>query len=102
MIASMHLLALGCVAVLMVPALRDRRALHGRGSDSDSDGGWGNDRTRPRAPRDTPGGGLPLPDAVPARLRLRDHRRLRDHLPGRERRPAREPARRPEREPVGV
>jgi hypothetical protein len=44
-----------------------------------------------------PGGGLPLPDAEPARVRLRDHRPLRERLPARERRPAREPERRPVR-----
>jgi hypothetical protein len=65
---------------------------------ADSGGGWG---TGPQEPHDFPGippGGLPLPlpDAEPARVRLRDHDRpLR--VPSRERRPAREPGRAPVR-----
>lgn len=102
MIAGVHLLALGCVAVLMVPALRDSQDYSSRRSDSDSDEGWGNDRDRPDDPKGLPGGGLPLPDALPARLRLRDHRRLHERKPRRERRPAREPIREPAREPAGV
>jgi hypothetical protein len=99
MIAGVHLLALGCVAVLMIPALRDGERLTRRRTDSDSDEGWGNDRGWPISPRDVPGGGLPLPDAIQAKVRLRDHRRLHERLPGRERRPAREPERAPVREP---
>ena len=38
-----------------------------------------------------------VPDAVPARVRLRDHGRLSELLPGSERRPAREPQRTPVR-----
>jgi len=100
MIAGMHLLALGCVAVLMVPALRDRQVLPNRRPDSDSDDGWGNDRAQPLTPQDSPGGGLPLPDAIPARLRLREHGRLHERLPQRSRRPAREPAPEPLRDPI--
>jgi hypothetical protein len=102
MIAGVHLLALGCVAVLMIPALRDGQPCPSRRSDSDADDGWGNDRSRPITPPDVPGGGLPLPDALPARLRLREHGRLHERLPGRERRPAREPVPEPAREPVHV
>jgi hypothetical protein len=97
MIAGVHLLGLACVAVLMIPALRDRPESPPRPSDGGSDDGWGNDRRRPPSPRDIPGGGIPLPDAAPARVRLRDHRRLRERLPARSRRPAREPDRRPVR-----
>lgn len=98
-IAGVHLLALGCVAVLIIPALRGGQGLPPR-SDSDSDGGWGNDRRRPWSPDDLPGGGLPLPDAVPARVRLREHSRLHELIPRRQRRPTREPERVPVREPV--
>jgi hypothetical protein len=96
MIAGVHLLGLVCVAVLMIPALRDGPEPP-RPPDGGSDDGWGNYPRRPPSPRDVPGGGLPLPDAVPARVRLRDHQRLRDLLPAPERRPAREPDRRPVR-----
>ena len=66
----------------------------------DSDDGWGHGPPRPPTqPSDAPRGGLPLPDAEPALIRLRDHRRLGDMLPRRERRPAREPARDPVRNP---
>ncbi len=100
-IAGMHLLALGCVAVLIVPALRGDEALPPRRGDADSDdGGSGNDRRGPLGPSPLPGGGLPLPSAVPARLRLREHGRLHERLPQRTRRPAREPERTPVREPA--
>jgi hypothetical protein len=99
MIAGVHLLGLACVAVLMIPALRDRPDAPPRSSDGGSDDGWGNYPRRPSPPRDVPGGGLPLPDAVPARVRLRGHERLRELLPARQRRPAREPDRTPVRTP---
>jgi hypothetical protein len=97
MIAGVHLLGLVCVAVLMVPALRDPPDVPPRSSDGGSDDGWGNHPREPTNPRNVPGGGIPLPDAEPARVRLRDHERLRERLPGRERRPVREPDRRPVR-----
>jgi hypothetical protein len=105
MIAGVHLLGLACVAVLMIPALRDPPDSPPRPSDGGSDDGWGNYPRRPPSPSDVPGGGLPLPDAEPARVRLRDHRRLADGISPRERRPAREPERVPVLEPpraVGV
>lgn len=100
MIAGMHVLGMVCVAVLLFPALREGPAPPG--SDSGSDDGWGRGPGRPPQPPETPRGGIPLPDAVQARIRLRDDRRLADHLARRERRPAREPrpARRPERTPT--
>jgi hypothetical protein len=94
MIAGMHLLALVVAAALILPALRDRPEA-GPSSDGGSDGGGGHGPSRPPAPPTGPGGGLPLPDAVPPRVRLRDHRRLADHHPGPDRRPAREPGRTP-------
>ncbi len=96
-IAGVHILGLACVAILMLPALRDGPDAPPRGEDG-SDEGWGNHPRRPRSPRNVPGGGLPLPDARPARVRLRGHERLGDLVPGRSRRPAREPA--PHRQPV--
>ena len=51
----------------------------------------------PDGPRDRDGGALPLPDARPAPVRLRDAGRLADGYPRRPRRPEHVPA--PEREP---
>jgi len=94
-IAGVHLLGLGCVAVLLLPALRENSDNPNRRQDGESDEGWGRGPKRPPSRPEPPRGGIPLPDAVPARVRLRDHERLRDRLPRPERRPAREPARRP-------
>jgi hypothetical protein len=93
-IAGVHLLGLACVAVLLIPALKDNPTPQRR-SDGEGDDGWGRGPERPPSPPSPPRGGIPLPDAVPARARLRDHRRLSEQLPRRERRPSREPARRP-------
>jgi hypothetical protein len=97
MIAGMHLLGLGCAAILILPALRDDRGFPPSHSDPGSDGGWGRGPDPPLMPPDKPRGGIPLPDAEPAGIRLRDHRTLGERLPKRERRPAREPERRPVR-----
>jgi hypothetical protein len=97
MIAGVHLLGLGCVAILMFSALRQDPEEPPPPANGGSDDGRGNDRLRPRRPWDRPRGGIPLPDAEPSRVRLRDHRRLADQLPRRVRRPAREPARQPVR-----
>jgi hypothetical protein len=100
MIAGLHLLALVFAVALVLPALRDRPDLP-PGSDPGSDGGWGRGPRRPPRPPDAPRGGLPLPDAVPARARLRDHRSLADFRPRPQRRPAREPTRAPVRTESG-
>jgi hypothetical protein len=94
MIAGMHLLGLLCAAALLVPALRGPQVPPPQ--DGGSGGGGGRRPEEPPAPS-RPRGGVPLPDAIPARVRLRDHRRLTERLPRHERRPAREPARTPER-----
>jgi hypothetical protein len=95
MIAGVHLVGLACIALLLIPALREHPVPPGD-SDSGSDDGWGNLRQPPERP-ETPRGGIPLPDAEPARIRLREPGRLAELLPARERRPAREPERRPVR-----
>ena len=99
LIAGVHAFGFAAVGILLLPALRDNWDTPPGGSDSDDGGGRG-----PGAPPELPiapsGGGLPLPDAVPARMRLRDeHGRLADR-PARERRPAREPVRPPTRTPA--
>lgn len=99
MVAGMHLLGLICAAALILPALRNEPDLPRR-SENDSDEGWGHGPPRPPRPSGRPRGGLPLPDAEPALVRLRDHQRLGDLLPARERRAPHEPERRPARAPV--
>lgn len=100
-IAGVHLLGFAAVAVLMIPALREGWGTPpgAPGSDTDDGGGRGPERP-PQAPSSSPSGGLPLPDAMPARVRLREHGRLGDHLPARERRPSHDPAREPDRTPA--
>jgi hypothetical protein len=97
MVVGMHLLALACAAILIVHAAKTAPTVGWNGPDGGSDDGPGNDRRGPGIAPRLPGGGLPLPDAEPARVRLRDHRRLADLTPPRERRPAREPVRQPVR-----
>jgi hypothetical protein len=83
--------------VAFLPVLLGRGSSPPDGTDSDSEGDWGNGPRQPPSPPDPPRGGMPLPDAEPARVRLRDHDRLTDLMPARDRRPAREPARGPVR-----
>ena len=92
-IVGMHFLGLICAAALLIPALRSNdRPPRSEGGDD----GWGNQPPPPAPPpSDKPGPGVPLPDALPARARLRDHERLGDRVPRPERRPAREPSRQP-------
>ncbi|MGA2013244.1 MAG: hypothetical protein ABSH51_22280 [Solirubrobacteraceae bacterium] len=97
-IAGVHLIGLVGVAVLLFPALKDNPIRPER-PDSDDNDGWGRGPRRPPSKPEPPRGGIPLPDAVPARVRLREHGRLGERLPGRERRPIREPARTPSRTP---
>ena len=99
MIAVMHLLGLIGVGVLIYLALRHDSGQR-RPGESGQDDGWGNEPRRPPEPSNRPWGGIPLPDAEQALVRLRDNRKLPDHLPQRERRPTREPERTPHRVPV--
>ncbi len=93
MIAGMHLLGIALAVALVLPALRERPEIPPHPNDG-SDGGGGLRRPSPETPV-RPRGGVPLPDAVPARVRLREPSRLGDLRPARERRPAREPDRSP-------
>ena len=85
--ASLHLVALVLGGVLFAMFLRSD-ADHGKRESDDEDdaGGGGNDRTGGRDPRTSPSGGLPLPDAEPAPVRLRGPGRLADLRPQRTRR----------------
>lgn len=97
-IAGVHLIGLACVAVLMVPALRDGSPDPKPHRDGEGDEGWGRGPKPPPSPPEPPRGGIPLADAEPAKVRFRGPGRLSDHR-RHERRPAREPARQPVRTP---
>jgi hypothetical protein len=82
LLGGLHLLGFGFATVLLLPLLRDERVvpIAARGEDED-EGGGGNDRVAPTPPPGPRGGGIPLPDAVPARVRLRGPARLADLVP---------------------
>jgi hypothetical protein len=93
----------GLVSILLVVVIALVGLMLFRGSRPGPSGpgsgdGWRKGPPPPDPPSpDGPRGGIPLDDAVPARVRLRGEARLVDVLPRRERRPAREPE--PERTP---
>jgi hypothetical protein len=90
--ASLHLAALLMAGVLFAMFLRSGSGSGGQSDDDEeSGGGGGNDRLG-TPPKVGPPGGLPLPDAEPAPVRLRSHERLRDLRP----RPARRPIEHPQ------
>lgn len=62
----------------------------------DDDGGPPRDDPQPSPPRPDGGGGVPLPDAEPSGVRLREPGQIAERYP----RPARRPAHTPEREPT--
>ncbi len=97
MIAGVHLLGLACVALLMIPALRDRSDTPPWWQEDGSDEDWRHGPKEPPKPPTPPRGGIPLPNAGQARVRLRDHGRLADHYRSRQRRAPREPDRTPVR-----
>ncbi|HZV73194.1 MAG TPA: hypothetical protein VFF79_05720 [Conexibacter sp.] len=100
LLGGLHLLGLGFGALLLLPLMRDERIVRSaHPGEEEDDGDGGNDRLGPAPPRGPRPGGIPLPDAVPARVRLREDARLADLLPGRERR--REHAPLPSRTPAG-
>jgi hypothetical protein len=98
-IAGVHLVGLACVAVLMFPALKDSPAPSESPRDGEGEDGWGRGPKVPPPPPGSPRGGIPLLDAEPSNVRLREHGRLSERHARPPRRPAREPARRPVRTP---
>jgi len=103
LLGGLHLLGFGFAALLLLPLLRDERIVPiARGEEGDG-GGGGNDRVDPAPPRRPRGGwdpALPLPDAVPARVRLREPARIADLLPMPRRRREHAPTRTPTRIPA--
>jgi hypothetical protein len=93
--AVLHLVGMGLAGVLLVMFMRSDTTTAWPRHDDDGGGGGGNDRVPPRAPPGPDGGGLPLDDARPARVRLREPGRLADRLPTPPRRPAHAPQRAP-------
>lgn len=86
-----HVIGAAILVWAMLDDGRDWRFWHGWWPDD------GEDRPEPEAPSPVGGDGLPLPDALPARVRLRGHDRLADAIPAPVRRPEHVPV--PEREP---
>jgi hypothetical protein len=101
--AILHLVALMLGGALFAMFLRSDSQARPDGTDDDENegGGGGNDRISDK-PKTSPSGGIPLPDAEPAPVRLRGHERLADLRPRPLRRPAREPQRSPVRRRVGA
>ena len=90
---ALHLVALALGVLLFVLFLRsDAGDGHDPPDEDEGGGGGGSDRISD-APKTSPSGGIPLPDAEPPSHRLRGHERLRDLRPKRERRSVPEPAR---------
>jgi len=88
------LLGLALLSLLVL-----RTNMRPRPPDSGADDGWGRRPEPPRTPPPDPGGGIPLADAIQARVRLRGDQRLADLLRGPSRRGRREPHI-PERRPA--
>jgi hypothetical protein len=95
---ALHVIALALGVVLFMMFLRsDTTSSWKPPEDDEGGGGGGNDRL-PSRPKPRPTGGVPLPDADPARARLRGPARLCDFSPQPLRRPAHPQI--PHRQPV--
>jgi hypothetical protein len=89
--AALHLVALLLGAALFAMFLRSDPRPHPRPPEDEEDGGGGgNDRITDK-PKTSPSGGIPLPDAEPAPVRLRAPGRLADLRPRPQRRPVHDP-----------
>lgn len=95
LLASMHLIGLGLLTMLLVMFLRSDTIKPW--SPPDDDEGGGGPPLIPDRPVSPSPGGIPLPDAQPSPMRLREPGRLADHHHRPQRRPSREPDRTPAR-----
>jgi hypothetical protein len=95
---ALHLVALVLGLVLFVMFLRSEAGSGFKPPDDDEGGGGGNDRISDK-PKNSPSGGIPLPDAEPSSHRLRSRERLADRYGRPDRRRVAEPAQ-PTRRPV--
>lgn len=100
LLGGLHLLGFVFAGLMLLPLMRDERIAPVSRRDEDEGGGGGSDRLPPTSPHGPRPGGVPLPDAAPARVRLREGQRLADLLPRIERRPTHAPAPAPTRTPV--
>ena len=96
---GLHLGAVALGVVVFVLFLRSDTSDGGDGPEEDEGGGGGGSDRISRPPKTSPSGGIPLPDAEPAPVRLRGHEKLADLRPRPERRRVTEPARTPHRVP---
>jgi hypothetical protein len=96
---ALHLVALACGVLLFVMFLRSDTQDGSDGPEEDEGGGGGGSDRISRPPKTSPSGGIPLPDAEPAPVRLRGHEKLADLRSRPERRRVTEPARTPRRVP---
>ena len=96
---ALHLVALTLGVLLFVMFLRSDTVDGGEGPEDDEGGGGGGSDRISGTPKTSPSGGLPLPDAEPAPVRLRGHEKLADLRRRPERRRVTEPARTPRRVP---
>ena len=96
---SLHLVALAMGVLLFVMFLRSDTQDGGDGPEEDEGGGGGGSDRISDTPKTSPSGGIPLPDADPAPVRLRGHERLSDLRPRPERRRVAEPGPAPRRVP---
>jgi hypothetical protein len=94
LLTGVHALGLGLLCGMLWLSFKADDTTSG---DDDGEGGWGNDRRPPEDSHGPSDGGLPLPDAEPARVRLRQPGRIADALPSPERRGTEEPVRVPVR-----
>ncbi|MFN8130023.1 MAG: hypothetical protein U0R70_00580 [Solirubrobacteraceae bacterium] len=99
LVGVLHLVMLVLAGIMLFLFIRsDTNGTVPPRPDEGEGGGGGNDRLPPRAPAGPRDGGLPLPDAEPAAVRLRGPGRLRDTRTRPSRRPAHPPA--PRRTPA--
>jgi hypothetical protein len=77
LIGAVHLIAIAVIVFPLARAASDGEDSENQGG-SDEDGGGGSRRPHVGPTRPRPRGDLPLPDAAPARLRLRGPGRLAD------------------------
>jgi hypothetical protein len=87
---ALHVVALALGVLLFVMFLRSDASENREPPEEDEGGGGGSDRIS-NTPKTSPSGGIPLPDAEPAPVRLRGHERLAELLPRPDRRRVAEP-----------
>ena len=93
---ALHVVALALGVLMFVMFVRSDMRGDSEPPEEDEGGGGGSDRIS-NTPKTSPSGGIPLPDAEAAPVRLRGHERLADLRPRPGRRRVAEPQRAPRR-----